>query len=192
LFSLQAFCGAPRILHAVCTAEHLVESHRRLGRHSRRLAARGVQFKQRNGNDSALVREIYLKKATQEGSLFADSLRRDFMEHICREEGNRCRIYTYESQTDLVAAIVTLGSHRARHFYTVYFDPQWAAFSPGQVLLYESSVRVLAENVDCDFLTGEYPYKTRLATTSVPLLRLQASADELREALDRHQANIAA
>jgi CelD/BcsL family acetyltransferase involved in cellulose biosynthesis len=191
-FSLKPFCGAPRIARASCSSERLIESHRRLGRHSRRLAARGAQLKHRDGSDRGFVRDLYAKKSSQEGSLFTDSLRREFMERVCYEEGNRCRIFTYETSTDIVAALLTLHSDHARLFYTTYFDTAWQAFSPGQVLLFDTAGEVLAENLDCDFLTGEYPYKMRLANQSIPLMRLQVSADEWRDAVNRRQVRIAA
>jgi hypothetical protein len=192
IFSLKSFSKAPRIVRANCSPETLVEAHRRLGRHSRRIAARGAQLKHRDGSDREFVRDLYAKKSLQEGSLFTDPLRREFMERICHQEGNRCRIFTYETSSDIVAALLTLHSDHARLFYTTYFDPEWQDFSPGQVLLFDASVEVLADDLDCDFLTGEYPYKMRLANDSVPLMRIEASAEELREALDRHQAHIAA
>jgi CelD/BcsL family acetyltransferase involved in cellulose biosynthesis len=192
VFSLRPFCKAPRIVRTNCSSEHLIESHRRLGRHSRRLAARGATFRHRDGSDRDFIRDLYAKKSLQEGSLFADSLRREFMERICHEEGNRCRIFTYETSTDIVAALLTLHSDHARLFYTTYFDTEWQAFSPGQVLLFETSVEVLRDDLDCDFLTGEYPYKMRLANQSIPLMRLEASAEEWREALRRRQIRAAA
>jgi len=192
LFSTMPFCKAPRIIRAECTPEHLMESHRRLGRHARRIAARGAQLRHRHGSDSAFIHDLYIRKAAQAGSLFTDPVRRDFMQRICLEEGKRCHIFTYETSTDLVAAILTLGSGHARHFYTVYYDIEWKAFSPGQVLLYEASLQVLSENLDCDFMTGEYPYKTRIANAAVPLVRIEATAEAWREALDRRNAGIAA
>jgi len=183
MFKLHPFTNAPRIVRANCTAEQLIESHRRLGRHSRRIAKRGAQFKSRNGADREFVRDLYARKATQQDSLFTDPVRRDFMERICHEEGNRCRIFTYETADDLVAAALTFQSDHACQFYTIYFDPDWSALSPGQVLLYEASVQVLCDGFDCDFLTGEYPYKTRLANDAVPLMRIQATATEWRDAL---------
>jgi CelD/BcsL family acetyltransferase involved in cellulose biosynthesis len=191
-FQLQPFCHAPRIVRANCSAEHLVEAHRRLGRHSRRIAARGVQLRHRAGTDREFIRDLYMRKAVQTGSLFSDPLRREFMEHICNEEGERCRIFTYETSTNIVAAILTFQHGNTRHFYTVYFDPAWAAFSPGQVLLYEACVQTLAEGLDCDLLTGEYPYKTRLASDLVPLVRLQATAADWQAAIVRRHRSIAA
>jgi CelD/BcsL family acetyltransferase involved in cellulose biosynthesis len=192
IFSLKPFCSAPRIVRANCSSERLVESHRRLGRHSRRLAARSAQLKHRDGSDREFIRDLYAKKSLQDGSLFTDSLRRDFMERVCQEEGNRCRIFTYETSTDIVAALLTLHSDHARLFYTTYFDTEWQAFSPGQVLLFQASVEVLRDNLDCDFLTGEYPYKMRLANHSIPLMRLEASTEQWRDAVTRRQTHIAA
>ena len=114
------------------------------------------------------------------------------MQRICLEEGQRCHVFTYETSTDVVAAILTLRSEHARHFYTVFYDTAWKAFSPGQVLLYEASLQVLSENLDCDFLTGEYPYKMRIATDAVPLVRIDATAEEWRAALQRRNTGIAA
>jgi hypothetical protein len=37
----------------------------------------------------------------------------------------------------------------------------------------------LIAGVDCDYMTGEQPYKLRLATVSVPLYRLRATAHQL-------------
>jgi CelD/BcsL family acetyltransferase involved in cellulose biosynthesis len=46
-------------------------------------------------------------------------------------------------------------------------------------LIYEVTRRSLEDGLDCDYMTGEQPYKRRLATSSVPLYRLRATAAEL-------------
>jgi CelD/BcsL family acetyltransferase involved in cellulose biosynthesis len=46
-------------------------------------------------------------------------------------------------------------------------------------LIYEVTRQSLGEGLDCDYMTGEQPYKLRLATSSVPLYRVQATADQL-------------
>jgi CelD/BcsL family acetyltransferase involved in cellulose biosynthesis len=66
-----------------------------------------------------------------------------------------------------------------RHCYTIYYDSRWSDFSPGQLLLFEVAARSLAEGLDCDFMTGEYPYKNRVATARVPLFTVQAGAAAL-------------
>jgi CelD/BcsL family acetyltransferase involved in cellulose biosynthesis len=188
----QPFCNAPRILHSTCSAEQLMTAHRRLGRHSRRLAARGAQIRHRDGTDLAFIHELYRLKATQPGSLFADPVRREFMERICQEEGESCEIFTYETADHLVAALLTFRTSDRRHFYTVYYDMEWGHFSPGQVLLYEASLRSLEQGLDCDFMTGEYPYKMRLADHSAPLRRLKLTAAEWQAAVGARPANAAA
>jgi CelD/BcsL family acetyltransferase involved in cellulose biosynthesis len=192
LFESKQFAKAPRIKRSECSAKQLMEAHRRLGRHSRRIAARGAHLKHRSGTDREFIRELYVRKAAQAGSLFTDPVRREFMERICLEEGGGCQIFTYETASELVSVILTFRSDHARCFYTVYYDLAWKAFSPGQVLLYESSLQTLSDNLDCDFMTGEYPYKMRLANDAVPLVRIETSAKEWREALDRRIAKIAA
>jgi CelD/BcsL family acetyltransferase involved in cellulose biosynthesis len=70
----------------------------------------------------------------------------------------------------------------------VYFDPAWSKFSPGVVLIYEVTAHTLNEGLDCDYMTGEYGYKNRLATAMVPLLKVEATADDLAQVALRRQA----
>jgi len=53
------------------------------------------------------------------------------------------------------------------------------------VLLFDVVTESLREGLDCDFMTGEYPYKNRIATEMVPLYRVRATSTELREAAHR-------
>jgi CelD/BcsL family acetyltransferase involved in cellulose biosynthesis len=48
-------------------------------------------------------------------------------------------------------------------------------------LIHEVVQESLSSGMDCDFMTGEQPYKTRLATSSVPLYRVCATAEMLRD-----------
>ena len=41
--------------------------------------------------------------------------------------------------------------------------------------------RSLADGLDCDYMTGEQPYKLRLATRSTPLYRLCATPEQLAD-----------
>jgi CelD/BcsL family acetyltransferase involved in cellulose biosynthesis len=93
--------------------------------------------------------------------------------------GPACEIFTLEKQGLLIAGLVTFRDGPYRRFYTIYFNPAWARFSPGQALLYEATAQSLSEGLSCDYMTGEYAYKLRLANSSKRLLRLDVSAQEL-------------
>ncbi len=179
----EAFANAPAILQASISAEDFLRTQNRLGRHSRRLRKQGIELRRHGRNSTALIREIYCRKGAQgtpTSNLFADPLRREFMESICAHEDAHCEVFTYETAGELVAALVTFRDGSWRRFYTVYYDQRWASYSPGQVLLFEVAAESLAAGLDCDFMTGEYPYKLRLATDLIPLYRVSATAEELR------------
>ena len=181
-FELTPFTNAPGILRSKMTAEQFLAGHPRLGRQVRRLAKRGAALNRHDGRASQLIRWIYERKAEQpQGDIFIDQVRREFMVRVAERDPEACSVFTYETATQVVAALVTFRHRQTRHFYTIYFDNEWAQFSPGQVLLYEATGVTLAEGLDCDYMTGEQPYKMRLATNSVPLYRVSASAERLAE-----------
>ncbi len=186
------FANAPCVRHTDLDCHEFRAEHNRLGMYYRRLIKRGVQCHKHTGRDQALVRKIYDLKATQfaheHNNIFLDPHRREFMALACRAMGDGCEIFTLEHGTHLVAALVTLRDPEARRLYTIYFDPAWSKFSPGVVLIYEVTARTLAEELDCDFMTGEYGYKNRLATAMVPLLRVQATAEQLAQVSSRERA----
>jgi hypothetical protein len=174
------FASAPEITRTELGADELRSRHPRLGRFARRIARKGIVLHRHPGTNGKLVRTVYELKASQSAtSLFADPLRRNFMECICAIEPG-CEVFTYESGATLVAALVTFRYWNTRHFYTTYFDPKYSADSPGQVLLFEVAALTLEEGMDCDFMTGSSPFKSRLATRQVPLYRVECSAEELR------------
>lgn len=183
-FTTQPFAAAPCIRRAQVSAEKFMESHTRLGSRARKLARKGVQLCWHHGTESKLVRWIYEQKATQQGSLFADELRREFMVRLAAHRAAQCDIFTYEHAAEVVAALVTFRTPRVRHFYTIYFNLEWADFSPGQLLVFQVAARTLFENLDCDLMTGEQPYKTRIATSSVPLYRIEADAQAVARAAE--------
>lgn len=186
------FVNAPCVRRRDVDCDEFRASHNKLGMYYRRLIKRGAHAHLRTGKDRDLVRTIYERKATQfpheSHNVFLDARRREFMVAACEALGDRCEIFTLETPSQLIAALVTLRDDSARRFYTIYFDPAWAKFSPGVVLIYDISARSLAEELDCDYLTGEYGYKNRLATGMVPLLRVHASAEELATAAARRRA----
>ena len=177
---LSAMIAADEISPISCQDKFL-SMHSRLGRHTRRIA-KAVTFRHHAGNERELVRFIFEtkgKQVTPSENLFQDRVRQEFMVQIAAEEGSRCDVYTYETNSELVAALVAFRDDAVRHCYTIYYDPRWSHFSPGQLLLFEVAARSLAEGLDCDFMTGEYPYKNRVATARVPLFTVEAAADAL-------------
>lgn len=178
---IRFFADAPYVSTSELTAEGLGARHRKLGRLSRRLRRGGVNLRRHSGTDGALVRAIYERKAAQTNgspSLFTDPLRREFMLTICALEPG-CEVFTYESDTELVAALVTFRHEQTRHFYTIYYDPAFRAESPGQLLLFEVAALTLEDGLTCDFMTGSSPYKDRLATGRVPLYAVECSTEQL-------------
>jgi hypothetical protein len=166
----------------IACRDSFLAMHSRLGRHTRRIAKQAVAFKHHAGSERQLVRFIYEtkgKQATPSENLFQDRTRREFMVRIAAEKASRCDVYTYETNSELVAALVAFRDDAVRHCYTIYYDSRWSDFSPGQLLLFEVAARSLAEGLDCDFMTGEYPYKNRVATARVPLFTVEAEAGAL-------------
>jgi len=183
-FSLQTFCTAPEVSRDKTNEQQFRLAHSRVGRHFRRLQRQGVEFRQFRGSDSEVVRQLYRRKAEQFAedatNVFRDPSRREFMIASCALEDDNCDVFTLQSaEGDLVAGIVTFRDGGARRFYTIYFNPAWARFSPGVVLLYEVTARSLAEGLSCDYMTGEYPYKMRFANSSRMLHKLELSASDL-------------
>lgn len=183
------FCAAPSVLRRNTSAEHLEAEHRKLGRFSRRLRRQGLELRTYDGSFGKLIRSIYQQKARQfRGStdnIFADERRAAFMVSAAALRPASCEIFTYEQGSRVVAALVTFRDGTVRRFYTVWFDSSLARESPGQVLVYEATLEALRNGVDCDYMTGEQSHKTRLATSSEPLYRVELSAGELCDAIAR-------
>jgi CelD/BcsL family acetyltransferase involved in cellulose biosynthesis len=183
-FAPTPFCNAPAVRRVDTSAEDFAAAHTRSARLLRRLARAGVEVRTHNGGESALVRHIYEAKARQSadaaGNLFADRSRIDFMVAMAAADPG-CEIFTLETAGALVAALVSFRDevHDVRRFYTVYYDRAWAHHSPGVALIYEVTRRSLAQGLDCDYLTGEQPHKTRFATHRAPLFRVQAEVEYL-------------
>ena len=193
-FPLQDFTRAPAV--SGLSEDEFRSRHPRLGRHFRRLQREGVQLEVSTGDNSALVRHLYQCKAERfEGdaqNVFRDLLRREFMTVIAAYEGSHCEIFTLATAGGtLVAGLVSFREEGVRRFYTVYFDPAWARYSPGVVLVFEVTARSLAQGLECDYMTGEYPYKLRLANSSKPLYKVEASAAEMAEIAERPAAQVA-
>ena len=72
-----------------------------------------------------------------------------------------CQIFTLETASTLVSALVAFQDGNMRRFYTTYFDAAWAHYSPGVALLFEATRLSLAEGLGCDYMTGEQEYRRR-------------------------------
>jgi hypothetical protein len=177
---LLPFTAAPGVNRTDISAEEFGSRHNRLGRNLRRFQHQGFELKLHHGDSSALVRSIYQSKAEHDPvSLFHDPARIEFMVEAARLQGNQCEIFTLESSAELAAALVTFRDDQVRRFYTCYFSVAHAKLSPAMTLIQEVTRRSLADNLDCDYMTGEQGYKLRLATSSVPLYRLKATPERL-------------
>jgi CelD/BcsL family acetyltransferase involved in cellulose biosynthesis len=177
---LLPFCCAPSVLCRDTSADEFVMAHSRLGRNLRRLARLGFALHRYRGDYPGLMRFIYRKKAAQNpDSLFRDPARIEFMVNAATLLPERFEIFTLEDEACIAAALVVLRDDGCRRFYTGWFAPQLEKHSPALSLIYEVTRQSLAEGFDCDYMTGEQSYKLRLATGSVPLYRVQATAEQL-------------
>jgi CelD/BcsL family acetyltransferase involved in cellulose biosynthesis len=180
---LAPFCSAPAVICRETSAEQFATKHLRLARNLRRLDRVGFEMRRYRGDYPGLLRFIYEKKAVQSASsLFHDSLRIEFMVQAAMMLPNMFEIFTLEDEASIAAAIVTLREEGCRRFYTGWFAPELEKHSPALSLIYEVTRQSLKSGLDCDYMTGEQDYKTRLATSSVPLYRVRASAEELADA----------
>lgn len=190
--SLLPFSAAPQVRRADVSAEEFGARHGRLGRNLRRLRRLGFEMKTYRGDNAALLLEIYRRKAAQDSSsLFHDPVRSEFLSRAAAQDPAVFEIFTLECGSRMGAALVALRDRDFRRFYTAWFDPGLEKFSPAITLIYEITRQSLAAGLDCDYMTGEQPYKIRLATTSVPLYRLCATPHQLAALGVRSSALIA-
>ena len=175
------FSRAPRLHRSEIRAEQFVESHARAFSRLRKLERMGLRITEYSG-DSPIAADIYRLRAAQSnpGELFSDALRAEFMVAVCRSAGLGCKIFALEHGSTLAAALVTFRDSDWRRFYTIFYDHRWARFSPGTSLLFEAARRSLEEGINIDLMTGEQPYKMRLANSTADLFKVSASAAEMR------------
>jgi len=185
-FPVAPFARAPWVDASPAGETAFRQAHSRLGRQMRRLQRLGISLRVHSGSDSRAVRRLYECKRTHFSgdsyNLFVDRWRCDFMVAAAALEADRCQVFTLEKDDNaLVAGLVTFRDGDVRRFYTIYFHPEWARYSPGVALVYEVTARALAEGLSCDYMTGEYPYKLRLANASRQLYKVEVSATTLAE-----------
>jgi CelD/BcsL family acetyltransferase involved in cellulose biosynthesis len=174
------FAAAPGVSCRQVSAEEFAAGHSRLARNLRRMERLGFQLRRHDGANPKLLRSIYAAKAEQsESSLFHDSTRIEFLMSAAAKMPNLFEIFTLENSETMAAAVVTLRDGGWRRFYTGWFAAEYQKHSPALALIFEVSRQSLAQGLDCDYMTGEQPYKMRLATNSVPLHRASASSEAL-------------
>lgn len=177
---LLPFAVAPGASCAQVSAENFAAGHTRLARNLRRMERLGFELKRYDGANAPLLRWIYAAKAGQSASsLFHDSARIEFLVSAAVVMPEVFEIFTLENGGQVAAAVVTLRDRNWRRFYTGWFAPDYEKHSPALALIFEITRQSLAEGMDCDYMTGEQPYKMRLATSSVALYRVRATADQL-------------
>jgi CelD/BcsL family acetyltransferase involved in cellulose biosynthesis len=177
---LLPFTAAPGMSCGQISAEEFGAAHPRLARNLRRMERLGFELRIYDGDNPLLLRSIYGAKAGQSGSsLFHDPERVEFMVSAAGLMPDLFEIFTLKNGETMAAAVVTLRDGRCRRFYTGWFAPEYEKHSPALALIYEVTRQSLAAGLDCDYMTGEQPYKMRLATSSVPLYRVRATAEQL-------------
>lgn len=178
------FARAPWVDANQLTAEQFRSQHTRAARQLRRMQRKGVVLRQYPGTQREQVQRIYQLKCDQfagdANNVFRDQRRRQFMVAAAAAEAENCRVFRLEDGAGcIVAGLVTFLDGGVRRFYTIYFDPEWAVYSPGVALVFEATALSLEQGLSCDYMTGEYPYKLRFANASRMLFRIEASAAQL-------------
>ena len=177
---IAPFAAAPGVSCAQISAAEFAAAHARLARNLRRMEKLGFEVRSYNGDNPTLLRSVYNAKAKQsESNLFHDSERIEFMVSAAGLMPDVFEIFTLESREKMAAAVITLRDERWRRFYTGWFAPEFGKHSPALALIFEATRQSLAAGLDCDYMTGEQPYKMRLATNSAPLYRIRATVEEL-------------
>lgn len=177
---LVPFAAAPGVRREQMSAESFAGAHTRLARNLRRMERLGFALKTYDGANPQLLREIYEGKARQsDTSLFHDSTRIEFLVSAAALVPHVFEIFTLENGEQRAAAVVTFRDGECRRFYTGWFGAECEKHSPALSLIYEVTRQSLAEGLNCDYMTGEQGYKMRLATTSVKLFKVRATAAEL-------------
>ena len=177
---LLPFAAAPGVNCSQISAQEFVAAHTRVARNLRRLERLGFELRSYDGANPQLLRSIYMSKAEQsKASLFHDPARIEFLVSAAGLMPDVFEIFTLEDDRKRAAVVVTLRDNGCRRFYTGWFAAEYQKHSPALALIFEITRQSLTDGLDCDYMTGEQPYKMRLATTSVPLYRVRVTAENL-------------
>jgi len=177
-FAAQPWTTAPGVFLRDISAAAFAYRHTRSRRALRRLCHLGAQ-ERRLPAARDLLEHIYREKA-KEPHVYGENIFRDerciqFMREVIELRGTSCEIFLMEIAGEPIAALVTFLDGAVRRFYTTWMDPRWSRHSPGIALLYHATCETLTEGFDCDYMTGEQPYKMRFATGSTPLYRIDTT-----------------
>jgi CelD/BcsL family acetyltransferase involved in cellulose biosynthesis len=190
-FRLNPFYRTPIVKASDISADCFAERHSRSASRLRRLERMGATLRAEIPASPSHLRWIYQQKAIQPPevgeNVFTDPRRIEFMSAVAEHDPHSEDIFALKMAGKCIAALVTLREHRCRRFYTIWFDQQWARYSPGISLIYEVTRLSLAEGLTCDYMTGEQDYKMRFATSVEPLYWIEGSAEELRTLGERRE-----
>lgn len=186
---LTDFAPAPQVTSTI-DEQGFRLAHSRLGRQLRRLARLGIRPRRYSGKHRDAIAHLYRCKrehfAADVDNIFHDQRRCDFMIALAEVEGSGCEMFAIENEAStIIAGLLTFRDEKIRRFYTIYFHPEWARYSPGVALLYEVTAQSLGDGLTCDYMTGEYPYKMRLANSSRPLHKVALSETEVADVAHR-------
>jgi CelD/BcsL family acetyltransferase involved in cellulose biosynthesis len=177
---LLPFAASPGVSCRQVSADEFAAAHTRLARNVRRMERLGFELRSYEGANPQLLRSIYAAKARQsESSLFHDPGRIEFLVSAAGLMPGVFEVFTLENGGRMGAAVVTLRDQGCRRFYTGWFAAEYDKHSPALALIYEITRQSLASGLDCDYMTGEQPYKMRLATNLISLYRVRATAEQL-------------
>ena len=176
------YSRSPQLSPDDTSADQFARSHARAFSRLHKLERMGLEIREYSGTHT-MVRRVYELRSRQsaDGELFHDSRRVDFMVAVCAEEGSRCQVFTLEHGGTLAGALITFRDRRFRRFYTTYYDRNWARYSPGVSLLFEIARRSLNHGLSFDLMTGEQPYKLRIAQTAEDLFQVGATPQQMKE-----------
>ena len=176
------YSRSPRLSSDQISADGFAHGHARAFSRLHKLERMGLEVREYTGSDP-IVRRIYELRSRQSGGgeLFHDSRRVDFMAAVCAEEGSRCQVFALQHGGTLAGALITFRDREFRRFYTTYYDHNWARYSPGVSLLFEIARRSLLEGLSFDLMTGEQPYKLRIAQSAHDLFQVTATPQQIKE-----------
>ncbi len=179
---MNFYSRSPQLSPEQINAEDFAHRHARAFSRLHKLERMGLEIKEYSGNHP-MVRRVYELRSRQSipGELFHDSRRVDFMVAVCAQEGSRCQVFTLEHGGTLAGALITFRDREFRRFYSTYYDRNWSRYSPGVSLLFEIARRSLKEGLSFDLMTGEQPYKLRIAQSKQDLFQITATPQQMKK-----------